>query len=585
MRERVIEKFLGLPGVKQLADFERRKLEKGTTASRAIEKVELRAIEKSEKGEKLTVIEKAIISLGVGKEVKEGVIPFSNLPFGLQPIIKGDPRFQVTKSLIINPIEKLSGKDIPESIEQLLDSIVKFQLFANFLVTGVARKGKTAQKVKQVKVKRADKKDIKKLIDAAEDAIKRGDLNKQIKNIAENIKNLPPGAERNIQLQNFKSLIEELLRKDLIKSVVFKAKSGVSVTATTGKALPTSKLIIDATIFQSPQITRKGLAISGIAAKTLEEAFESLGVKKELKDLLLTKTKSPNLEKLSKGDLEKILPDFSKIQNRFSAVSEVEGKISFTPEGKIKGLGELEGRLRISEKNALNRILDRSQVSAGMVKDINKLKSKLNQAQTSFQKNVLKNRLDSLTRQLLKQNQSQRQFQNLLLSQLTKQIQKQKLRQKLKQKQILRFGRIGRIPKFKPIPFFFLGKSLKKKKFFKKKISIKKQFSVFTRKKGKDIFNKKFAVKKKARKFLKRKLAVTLRASGFITDSRGKKIKPKVSRGFRLSKTRKNVLVEKRSFRLSSGKERRDIQTAKRLKKPFKSDNSLMSKKLKRKKK
>ena len=76
---------------------------------------------------------------------------------------------------------------------------------------------------------------------------------------------------------------------------------------------------------------------------------------------------------------------------------------------------------------------------------------------------------------------------------------------------------------------------------------------------------KMITTKTKARKRLKRELSLTLRASGFIVDQRGRKLKPKISKGFRRSKVDPFRIVEKRSRRLDSRTEVKSIQKAKRL--------------------
>ena len=161
---------------------------------------------------------------------------------------------------------------------------------------------------------------------------------------------------------------------------------------------------------------------------------------------------------------------------------------------------------------------------------------------------------------------------------LQKLIQLQKLGQKLlqKRKQQLRQVQRGittpRVPPTKitiPVPLI-IGETPRAKKVPAKGSLKKGDFNVFVRKKGKDVFLRSFESKKQARKNLKRTLKITLRASGFIADKANKKLKPKISPGFRRSKIDPFRIVEIRSKRLSSSKERKDIQIAKRQKKPFK---------------
>ena len=125
----------------------------------------------------------------------------------------------------------------------------------------------------------------------------------------------------------------------------------------------------------------------------------------------------------------------------------------------------------------------------------------------------------------------------------------------------------------------------KKKRVIALKATKEKKFQVFVRKKGQDVLFKSFKTKRKARTQLKKHLSVTLRASGFIFDKKkGTKIKPRLSKGFRLGKKDKFRLVEKRGRRLDTGREVRKIQAAKRAAKPFKPIKSNMGTKSKRRK-
>ncbi|KKN14664.1 hypothetical protein LCGC14_0993950 [marine sediment metagenome] len=89
------------------------------------------------------------------------------------------------------------------------------------------------------------------------------------------------------------------------------------------------------------------------------------------------------------------------------------------------------------------------------------------------------------------------------------------------------------------------------------------EFGIFVRKRGKDIKIGTRKTRPSARKFLKKRLTTTLRASGFIVDKTGKKIRPKVTKGFRLSKIDPRRIVEKRGRRLDTKSEVKAIQAAK----------------------
>ena len=113
---------------------------------------------------------------------------------------------------------------------------------------------------------------------------------------------------------------------------------------------------------------------------------------------------------------------------------------------------------------------------------------------------------------------------------------------------------------------YCLSKQTKRRNF---KIKLKpgeNAFDVFTRRFGKDRRIKTFRISQKADKFLKLRLSNRLSASGFFVDARtGLLVKPKLAPGFRRSKTRPNVIVEKLNRRISRGtKEVPDIIRAKR---------------------
>ena len=152
------------------------------------------------------------------------------------------------------------------------------------------------------------------------------------------------------------------------------------------------------------------------------------------------------------------------------------------------------------------------------------------------------------------------------LQQQLKLRQRQRLRRRLTERVTPRLGRPRR-PRVPP-PIFPGGVPKKKPvKKIPKKIEV--EFTAFVRKRGKDIKFKTFKTKKAARKGLKKQLSTTLRASGFITDVAGKKIKPKVTRGFRISKIDPFRIVERRRRRLDTGSEVRAIKEAKLRAKPL----------------
>lgn len=141
---------------------------------------------------------------------------------------------------------------------------------------------------------------------------------------------------------------------------------------------------------------------------------------------------------------------------------------------------------------------------------------------------------------------------------------------RLKQLELQRFAELEKItPKLvtplKPIPL------IKKKKKVKIKVKelplvTKGKFTIFVRKKQKDIRFKAFKSKKKSRVILKKTLATTLRASGFIVDPKGKKLKPKITKGFRISKIDPFRIVERRGRRLDTKSETSALVRARRIK-------------------
>ena len=104
------------------------------------------------------------------------------------------------------------------------------------------------------------------------------------------------------------------------------------------------------------------------------------------------------------------------------------------------------------------------------------------------------------------------------------------------------------------------------KKKYKKKKKLKKDFSVFVRKFGKDVKIGEEISIFKAREKLKRRLKTTLRASGFIV-AKGKRIFLKgLGSEFRPSKKDMFRVVQKRKHRLGTALEVREIQRFKKIK-------------------
>lgn len=206
-----------------------------------------------------------------------------------------------------------------EAIE-LLDLIIKFGIFSKFFVTGAAAKQKAAkQKAKTKQVKKADKKTINKLIDAAEEEFKKGTLKNKLASISDDIVRDTNPVTKSIKIENMNSLLDEALKRGLIKNFVLDKNTGALafldnqgvLTRSVTKLAPELELQIEAILFEAPQISTEAListgAISGFAEGKIPP-FKDLG---KIKDLELGK-----IEGL--GELGKIkfldLGDFNKLK-------------------------------------------------------------------------------------------------------------------------------------------------------------------------------------------------------------------------------------------------------------------------------
>ena len=121
-------------------------------------------------------------------------------------------------------------------------------------------------------------------------------------------------------------------------------------------------------------------------------------------------------------------------------------------------------------------------------------------------------------------------------------------------------------PKLKPTP---------KKKKVERLIKVKRKVTPFIKQKpSRENKFKKFGkptTLPKAKKRLLKELGSSLRASGFLQDAKGNRIKPRsLPREFRFSKNKRTpkIIVERRKFRLDSPQEKSSIQQAKKLAKP-----------------
>lgn len=217
-------------------------------------------------------------------------------------------------------------------------------------------------------------------------------------------------------------------------------------------------------------------------------------------------------------------------------------------------------------------------------------KSKDAQRKELFQSNTNQNKLkNNLRINTQKQLDKLRQLQSLRLNTQVDQasVQRQILQQRLvvrqAQAQLKRFSQTSaqrlrpRVKtRFKiPKPFPKLKPTPKKKKVIPL-IKVKGKVTPFIKQKPsrENKFKKlgKQTTLKKASKKLYKELGSSLRASGFLQDARGKRIKPRsLPREFRFSKNKKTpkIIVERRKFRITKGTgEVSEIQRAKKIAKP-----------------
>lgn len=141
----------------------------------------------------------------------------------------------------------------------------------------------------------------------------------------------------------------------------------------------------------------------------------------------------------------------------------------------------------------------------------------------------------------------QKQSQLMKTQQMTKQGMKQR------EESIIRKPGIIKLPE---------GERISRKKKSKPTMQ-KPTFDVFIRKKGKDVKVKSVGDIIKAGNELRRELEGSLAASGFVSKG-GKRVRINLGSGFRPSKVEPLRIVQKRSKRLGTGSERKQIQRARR---------------------
>lgn len=491
----------------------------------------------------------------------------------------------------------------------LTDFIFKAGFFGAFLKTGVAKKGKarTKQKAEQKVVSKT--KETSKAFEKLDAFIEKTFKTQGREGVNNFLTQANSRLTTSTQRENFLKFLEGLKNRDLIRGFAYDKNTGQLVlfsdkltltqiqqtTQALVKQTPTIQINIETfgipRLEKAPEIVA---AIGGLVSSAQNSKIQKIrAIQKQLDNNKKQQARATtNMEKSLLKNQESSLQNQLKIQEEGLRLLQQSQQARFPSQvgARFQPLGVAQGRFQISPTLQSARTNQRQKILSTQ-RQIANLKNQQRLATTPLQKNLLKSKQKFLQRQLNQQRLRFKQLQKLALKLRTTQLQKQRFRQKQIQKQILRARQArARKPKLKILkPFgFIVGIKKKKKKVVKKRIR-RGAFNVFVRKKGKDTFLKSFSTPKKARKGLKKNLAVTLRASGFVSDRAGKKLTPKISKGFRLSKVRPNVLVEKRNRRLDSRTEVKSIQIAKRLapkKKPFNSkDGSTMSKKLRRKKK
>ena len=566
IRKEFVSKIEKVPGASKIKEIE-------TKRQRNIRKT----LEKSQRGEELTFIEKQSIAPFIREDKKEpGGFSLTQKGFELigfefgdreeiineklrglteantlkdqnkaiQDLRKEGINVQVKGEQIEVDTSKIASAPASQFIVDLTDSALKFALFSPFLSTAAAAKGKGKATAKGKSVRKIPKKKAEDLLRSFEDDFKKkgqigvqDNLNTLIKNIEKS-----KTGDKALANSNVKQLFKELEKRGLTKELVLVEKDGVIGIVKPGQSIPQAKI-------QATKSTRP----------TFDINIETFRVPKLVKTPeILTTTKAGNL--------------------KTSALNST-----------------------IQKLNSLKKQLEQN-------------KQRQNQNLSPLQKSLLQSKEQQLLKQIQKQQESLKQKQGLATAQAQKTLQrqtfKQKLQQQIKKGQIARSKISGKKLKL-IVPGTILG--LKKKR--KLPGAFKQQgYFAFARQKGKKIKISKVPVTKRTAlnqsAFFVDK---TLSARGSIKKANKLAQKPKIEvpkgyfkrtknkyRTFRISKGArvplKNAFIEKRKFRLDTKNEKQTIQQlrkkllaktkAKQIKsisksinkKPFKPDGSMLSK-------
>jgi len=419
--------------------------------------------------------------------------------------------------------------------------------------TAGAKKGEAKARAKEVAKQthvRQSKRTIRDFSKLFEDEFKKGNqkgINKLFKNLAKVIKNQKDLNKKEIGVFNLRNLLADLRARGVIKGFALNEKTGMF------------------SIFGTTSTTKPIITI-----------------------------------------------DISDIASEFAGLKQLEGI----------GLGAVVTPVVDTKFEFKRRLLEQKQEkqkdifttrTQSLQEQLNKLKQNEKQTTIPLLKQSLKNQQKQIQKQMQRQGQVQRQGQLLLQKQLQTQKQLLKQRQKLKLKRVQRF-RQPRIPKLPtglpPVPPFPKLKKKIKKKI--KKIPVKKLgWNAFAKQRGKFLKLNRVPLRKSHAKSLSSFLVDTSVSRSFKIKKTNKPFQtPKTKfplgyfgktkhkyRPFKIRKKQKipisNFWIEKVAHAIDSKSEKQQLSLARRLaeirrkkiKKSFKGDGSLMSKRLRRKRK
>ncbi len=416
------------------------------------------------------------------------------------------------------------------------------------------------KKTKQVQVKKSEKK-VKLTKDSLKNSIKRASN--------EDVKAFRNQRRGEIDRDNSLSSSQKLQRKLLLDALILEAKTGTRIITESGKvdfkSANEALIKLQSSSFKQPRITGIKPLASIRPTTPKERNEERIRVAREKEQLRRENANKPIGQRNSLASKPAVLSRTST--SSFAGL----GLYERTDTILVNRIGQLNAKSVTSQvdqsfKSRQLELLGQRRLinTSNAVSQLNRQLSLNKTAQQSLTRQINASASETL------QKTKQQQLNKLKTNQQS--LQKLKLKLRTIQKTLQRGrgrGRRGFRPRFrrpfrpiKPLLFPKLPKKKAKKGKVVTKIG-KGNFQVFTRKNLKDRKIKTFKTKRKAQVFLRRRLANTLRASGFIVDKKTKKkIRPIVKSGFRLAKRDKFRLVERRNKRLDTSREVRKIQQA-----------------------